>query len=484
MGAIAAAINKKGENVVPQVALMLKELKYRGADAHGIATPTLVKRAKFVEEIAVENLASNIALGHNLSRMFSNDKPQPILGSGYVFVFEGHVFPSSDAPFLKRLLRKGKSDVQKSCASIIREIEGSYVFSIVSLEKLLVGRDISGTTPLYYGDNETTYAVASEQKALWKIGIRNAKSFPPGTLAKIDSKGFVFQPVQTIGQPNTQSVNMESAAKHLQNLLTESTKKRVSDIDKVAVAFSGGLDSSIIAVLAKLCEKEVHLVSVGLTNQEEIRFAVSAAETLNMPYYVQTYVIEDVSKILPQVLWLIEQPSSVNASIAIPFFWVAKVASELGCNILLAGQGGDELFGGYQRYLTKYRQGIGSVKKAIFYDVAHSYETNFQRDSQICAFHKVELRLPFVDRHVIQYALSLPVSLKIESAEDPLRKRVLRRVAQNLKLPNSIVSRRKKAIQYATGVDKTLRILAKKEGQTLQKYIEKAFQKVYPEAEV
>jgi len=74
--------------------------------------------------------------------------------------------------------------------------------------------------------------------------------------------------------------------------------------------------------------------------------------------------------------------------------------------------------------------------------------------------------------------------LKIESAEDPLRKRVLRKVAQNLKLPTSIVDRRKRAIQYSTGIDKALRILAKKEGLTLQKYIEKVFQKVYPEAEV
>lgn len=484
MGAIAAAINKKSENVVPQVALMLKELRHRGADAHGIATPSSVKSAKFIEQIATENLTSNIALGHNLSQVFSNDKPQPILGNGYAFVFEGHIFPSSDAPEVEGFLEKGKSNIQKSCASIIREIEGSYVFSIASSDKLLIGRDISGTTPLYYGDNETTYAVASEQKALWKIGIRNAKSFPPGTLAKMDSRGLVFQLIQTIRQPSMKSVSMESAAKHLQSLLIESTLKRVSDVDKVAVAFSGGLDSSVIAVLAKLCAKEVHLVFVGLANQEEIRLAVSAAEALNIPYHVQTYGIEDVSKILPQVLWLIEQPNSVNASIAIPFFWVAEIASQLGCSVLLAGQGGDELFGGYRRYLTKYGQGIGLVKRAIFYDVAHSYETNFQRDSQICAFHKVELRLPFVDPHVIQYALSLPISLKIESAEDPLRKKVLRKVAQNLKLPTSIVDRRKKAIQYATGVDKALRILAKKEELTLQKYIEKVFQKVYPEAEV
>jgi asparagine synthase (glutamine-hydrolysing) len=487
MGAIVAAVNKKGENIVPQVALMLKELKHKGTDAHGIATTNSVKLAKAIEQIdqmATENLNSNIALGHNLSQIFSSDQPQPILGNGYAFIFEGHVFPSSDASAVENLLKKPKSNIQKNAANIIGEIEGSYIFSIASSDKLTAGRDALGTTPLYYGENETTCAVASERKALWKIGIKNVKSFPPGNLAKIDAKGFVFQPIQTIRQPNVKPVNMESAARHLQTLLTESTRKRVSDVKKVAVAFSGGLDSSVIAVLAKLCEKEVPLISVGLANQEEIQYAKKAAEALDMPIHVQTYVTGQVKEILPKVLWLIEQPNTVSASIAIPFYWVAEVASQLGCSVMLAGQGGDELFGGYQRYLTKYRLSIASVNEAMYHDVIRSYETNFQRDSQVCAFHKVELRLPFVDSKVIRYALSLPINLKIESAEDPLRKRVLRKVAQNLELPSFIVNRRKKAVQYTTGVDKALRKLAKEEGLTSQRYIEKVFQKVYPEVEV
>jgi len=358
------------------------------------------------------------------------------------------------------------------------------VFSIASSDKLIAGRDALGTTSLYYGENETTCAIASERKALWKIGIKNAKSFPPGNLARIDAKGFTFQPIQTIRQPSVRCVSMESAAKHLQNLLVESTRKKVSDVKKVAVAFSGGLDSSVIGVLAKLCKKEVHLISVGLANQKEIIYAKKAAEALNMPHHVQTYEIGQVKEVLPKVLWLIEQPNAVNASIAIPVYWVAKAASHLGCHVMLAGQGGDELFGGYHKYLTKYKHGIASLNEAMYHDIACSYETNFQRDSQICAFHKVELRLPFVDSEVIQYALSLPINLKIKSTEDPLRKRVLRKVAQNLKLPSSIVNRRKKAIQYATGVDKALRKLAKEEGLTLQEYIRKVFQKVYPEEEV
>ncbi|MCK4320014.1 asparagine synthase, partial [Candidatus Bathyarchaeota archaeon] len=115
-----------------------------------------------------------------------------------------------------------------------------------------------------------------------------------------------------------------------------------------------------------------------------------------------------------------------------------------------------------------------------YHDVASSYEKNFQRDTQVCSFHKVELRLPLVDREVVQFALRLPVSLKIKSTEDHLRKRVLRQVAQNLELPQFIISKPKKAIQYTTGVNKTLKRLARKESLTLREYVKRVFQTVYP----
>jgi len=480
MGAIAAAVNKKGENAVPTVVAMLKDLTHRGNDAHGVATPNSTTTAKSIEEMTIKNISSSVALGHNLSRILPRDQPQPVQGDGFTLVFEGRLFPAPSLPEVDDTVEKLGSNPQRNASQVLEKLEGSYSFAVAVSNKIIVGRDMFGINPLYYGENDATCAVASERKALWTLRIKNAKSFPPGNVAVVNVQGFSFKPIKTMVQPPQEDVNMETAAKHLQDLLLESTRERVSDLDKVGVAFSGGLDSSVIAILAKSCGINVQLFSVGLENQPEVKFAEMAAEALELPLHLQTYTIGDVEQILPKVLWLIEQPNMVKASIAIPFYWTAENASKLGCHILLAGQGGDELFGGYQRYLKEYAQfGVEGVQKALYRDVAKSYETNFQRDNQVCSFHKVEMRLPFMDQGVVHFSLGLPLNLKIESAEDRLRKRVLRQVALNLGIPTSIANKTKKAVQYTTGVNKAIQRLAKKECLTLREYVEKIFRKVY-----
>jgi asparagine synthase (glutamine-hydrolysing) len=72
------------------------------------------------------------------------------------------------------------------------------------------------------------------------------------------------------------------------------------------------------------------------------------------------------------------------------------------------------------------------------------------------------------------------VNLKITSAEDNLRKHVLRRVAQNMSIPTFISDKTKKAVQYTTGVDRAIRELARKKGLTQKDYVKKVFQEIYP----
>jgi asparagine synthase (glutamine-hydrolysing) len=223
----------------------------------------------------------------------------------------------------------------------------------------------------------------------------------------------------------------------------------------------------------------VHLIHVSLANQEETAFAKTAAEELKLPLHDYLYNEKDVERILPEALWLIEEPNPVKIGIGIPFYWIAEKTAEMTLKVLLAGQGADELFGGYKRYVEDYlRYGNEKTCRIIFYDILKMHEDNLERDFKICNFHNLELRLPFVTDSMLKFATKLPLNLKIEKKENGLRKLVLRQVAHNLGLPKHIVEKPKKAIQYTTGVDKVLKKLAASKGLTVKVYLQKTFQAV------
>jgi asparagine synthase (glutamine-hydrolysing) len=485
VGAIVAVLAKKRKNVVPITVMMLKELEHRGDDGYGLATPVSATSAKTFENLSTTNLRYNVAVGHNFSDMLPRDKPQPIQAENFAVVFEGRLYPSPEPPELSEVdvaVDAFASNPLRNSAEFLEKMSGSYVFALLQKDRIVVGRDVFGAIPLYYAESKELCAVASERKALWKIGLKDVMPFPPGHLSVIDKDGFAFHLVRELRAPSKEKLSMETAADALQLLLLESARKQLCDLEEVAVAFSGGVDSTVVAALAKAVGLKVQLVSVGLENQPEVMFAQKAAEALELPIHIQTYNVDELKQTLETALWLTEENHPVDACIAVPFFWLAQTAHLLGCKVLLAGQGGDELFGGYHRYLTQYAKQVAeAVEQTMFNDVVNAYNANFQRDNQICAYHKVELRLPYIDKDVIDFAFRLPLRLKINSIEDKLRKRILRRVAKDLEVPTFLADKPKKAIQYTTGVTKALQQIAKNEGLTLQQYINNAFNKIYPQ---
>ena len=337
-------------------------------------------------------------------------------------------------------------------------------------------RDPIGVQPLYFGENRDIAAFATNRKALWKLGIETPASFPPGNLAFVNKEGFKFKPVKTLAFTEPKSVTIDDAAKTLQTLLEQSIQRRVRGLKEVSVAFSGGLDSSLVAFLANKSGVKVNLFHVSLENQAESEDAIEAAEALNLPLQVDLFKDSDVETVLPKVVELIEEPDPVKASIGVPFYWVAEKAAEAGFKVMLAGQGADELFGGYQRYVKEYCSKGEKVSKTMFSDVLGLYESNLERDLKITGFFDVELRLPFGAFDLAEYALTLPLDCKFEQKLDTLRKLVLRRLALNAGVPKSIADKPKKAVQYSTGINDTLKRIAKRQQKTVNQYIAELFQ--------
>ena len=375
------------------------------------------------------------------------------------------------------LATKIQGNYEKSTEAFLAENEGDFALVIAEYNRLLATRDPVGVQPLYFGETQTIAALATNRKTLWKLGIDEPKSFPPGFLGIATKEGFKFKPVRTLEFCEPKPISMGDGAKKLQELLELSVKQRVSDLEEVAVAFSGGLDSSVVAFLAKKCGLDVHLIHVSLEGQSETEEARIAAELLGLPLEVNLFTEGDLEKVFPKVVSLIEEPDPIKASVGVPFYWNAQKTADAGFKVLLAGQGADELFGGYQRYVTEYlSKGDEAVRKTMFHDVAVIHESNIERDEKICGFHDVELRLPFASYGVAEFAMKLPTELKFEKKTDSLRKLVLRKVAANLQLPAEIANKPKKAVQYSTGISSALKKLAKKKNLTLGQYVDQVFQ--------
>jgi asparagine synthase (glutamine-hydrolysing) len=481
MGAVIAVVNKRGGSVTETAVAMLKMLEHSGVEAFGIASPTITKIEKSVDLLRHEDINSPTLIGHVFSRTLMSDKPQPTKLENTTLVFDGRIYPPntefSDAEFAAEKLEQNR---QENIEALIKNFEGSFAFAVAESDRLIAGRDSLGAYPFYYGENAYFAALASERKALWKIGIKEANSFPSGHIAVVDKHGFKFTLARTLVLTRTGQTTMQAAAKELRRLLHQSVKERVAGLKEVAVAFSGGLDSGIIAFLARNFGTDVHLIFVSLEGQTEAKYAKEAAEALKLPLHVYCYSEEAVEEVLPKVLWLIEETNPVKTSIGIPVFWAAEKASEMGFKVMLAGQGADELFGGYKRYLNDYSQyGKESVQKKIFNDTARMYEVNLERDSKICNFHNIELRLPFAAYQLAKFAVSLPLQLKIESPDDMLRKIVLRKVAEDMGLPHFIANKPKRAIQYATGVNRVVKRLAKQRGLAPREYLQEKFQTIF-----
>ncbi|MGB9714409.1 MAG: DUF7411 family protein [Candidatus Bathyarchaeales archaeon] len=481
MGEIVAVLDKKGQEATEKAVDMLKVLAPKNPDAYGIATSSTARIETTIDALqSVHAERAHVALGHVFSKILPNDKPQPTKLKEATIVFEGRIYPPmTDMSDIEAVVNKLHSYSAKAVETFIRNVNGDFAFAIAKPKRIIAGRDPMGFQPLYYGENANFAALASARKALWKIGIKQVCSFPPGHMALVDRRGFKLKPVKVLSYYKPMRITMASATEELEELLECLVRKKVLGLKEVAVAFSGGIDSSLIAFLAEKSGVDVQLIHVSLRNQPETKHARMVAEKLKLPLHIYLFNEDDVEATLPKVVWLVEEADTAKLSIGTPFYWAAEKTAEMSLKVLLAGQGADELFGGYKRYVNCYlRQDGEVVRRKMFADILRLHENDIERDVKICKFHGVELRLPFATYEMANFAARLPTELKIERRQDALRKVILRSVAKKLGFPSCIVEYPKRAIQYATGVDKTINKLSRKRGMHVKEYLNDVFQKV------
>ncbi|MDG6913720.1 MAG: asparagine synthase [Nitrososphaerota archaeon] len=240
---------------------------------------------------------------------------------------------------------------------------------------------------------------------------------------------------------------IDQAADELAVRVQAAVAKAVGSEERLAVAFSGGLDSSVVAKCAA-AEAQVIACTGSAEGTWDALRAQAAADSLGVDLVTTRLTPELVAAELTRV----DFPSGgtlMDRSLWCLYSAVSRSAREAGARVILLGQLADELFGGYAKYTHALgERGPDAAKLMMEGDLKEYISRGRARDVKACS-KWVEPRIPFEE--LADYAASIPISYKLMGG---VRKAILRRAAVRLGVPAEIAEAPKKAAQYSSGIQK------------------------------
>jgi asparagine synthase (glutamine-hydrolysing) len=299
----------------------------------------------------------------------------------------------------------------------VNDLNGMFAFIIYDKhrKRLLIARDHFGIKPLYLYQDERKIVFGSEIKALlshpdilaepdrksinqymtfqFVLGeetmFRNILKVLPGHYMALDlASGKLirtkyWEPDFKIDRNHTE----EYFIVRLGEILDQTISQQLRSDVPLGSYLSGGIDSSLITILASSKYGQQFKSFAGAFNEgpefNEMEYAREAAKASNSQLY-EVYPSEDeFIDLLPKLIWHLDEP--VAGPGVFPQYIVSKLASE-HVKVVLGGQGGDEIFGGYARYLVAYLE--QALKGAIF-------ENNEEKE-HIVSLHSILPNLPFL----------------------------------------------------------------------------------------
>ncbi|CAN5620947.1 asparagine synthase B [soil metagenome] len=329
-------------------------------------------------------------------------------------------------------------------------LDGMFAFAICDDEHLFVARDPIGIKPLYYGygtdpTGAPVTAFASEMRPLadW---VDELHEFPAGTY--FDSRtGFVRYYEVPTAAPVTRS-----PAEHVSLVrrgLEEAVASHMMSDVPVGAFLSGGLDSSVIAAIARQHVDALHTFAVGLPGSPDIEAARWVATHIGSIHHEYLMNPEEVTEKLPEIVLALESFDQDLVRSAIPTYFCSRLAAE-HVKVILTGEGADELFAGYEYHKTVTDP--VTLHQELCRSVATLHNINLQRVDRLTMRHSLEGRVPFLATKFIELALSVPPEFKLRTMADGrvVEKWVLRTACDDL-LPHDIVWRRKEQFDEGSG---------------------------------
>jgi asparagine synthase (glutamine-hydrolysing) len=267
----------------------------------------------------------------------------------------------------------------------VLRLNGMFAFALwdARRRRLLIGRDRLGVKPLYLMQDAQGLAFSTEAKALLALpGVRPAlnrgavasylhlgyvaapdcifngmRKLPPATLLAIDGGKVREWRYWRLSARVDESVSERAWIDRVRQQLEDSVQMQmVSDVP-IGAFLSGGVDSSaVVGFMAKHSQQPIRTYAIGFSGGEaealynELPYARRVAEIFATQHR-EIVVRPDVVALLPKLLWHMDEPLSDTAFITT--FLVSEFARQ-DVKVILSGVGGDELFGGYRRYLGEH----------------------------------------------------------------------------------------------------------------------------------
>jgi len=241
--------------------------------------------------------------------------------------------------------------------------------------------------------------------------------------------------------------------------------KSTKNIEKAAVLFSAGLDSSLIAKAVSERIPKTELFAVGTKNSKDLAFAEDVAKEMGIKLNIRIISEAEIPAYLEKTKKALGSELSkelLQLQIGVPQYIALEFVKKRGFRTVFSGQGGDELFCGYAAFKRILEEnGYPAVEREIQHLFDIMPPRNLAREQALAKHFSLEQRTPLLNEAFIQEALKIPAQEKIVSPDDALRKHPLRALARELGVPEKACARPKKAIQYGSGVAETLRKLVR-----------------------
>ncbi len=256
--------------------------------------------------------------------------------------------------------------------------------------------------------------------------------------------------------------NKEEVIKHLSVLLLKAVDKRTSG--KIGIAFSGGIDSTLLAFLCFKLNKPFILYNTGVEGASDLLWAKKIADFYKWNLKQKTFTVEEAESVLKKVVKIIPDPTVTKTGIAAPEYVVLETAKKDDIDVLLGGLGSEEIFAGYARHKEALNE--NRVHEECWSGLKKVYENDLLRDLAVITYFNINMQCPFLDRDLVTYSMLIDPSLKITKEH---KKLILLETAVALGLEKEFAYRPKKAAQYGSGFHSAIEKLSKKKGFKLKK---------------